>query len=342
MATSAIPPPVGDGRTLRLATRGSPLALVQAASVAAALQGAVPGLAVALVVVSTHGDRVDAPLSQIGGEGVFVKEEQAAVLEGAADAAVHSAKDLPPVTPDGLVVAAVPRRADPRDALVGCRLAELGPGATVATGSARRRAQLANLRPDLTFVELRGNIATRLAAAGGEVAAVVVAAAALERLDLAPPVTEVLPPSVCLPQIGQGALAVEARVDDPEVRAWLAATDHAPTHAALVAERSLLAALGADCSVPVAGWARWVDGHRGVDGHHGVDGADASGPGALLELEGLLASGDGRVVVRTARRGADPVALGREVATALFTECGAAAVAGWEPGGGHRGEPVLA
>src|SRR6185437_4263910 len=142
---------------MRLATRGSPLALRQAALVAELLAHARPGTTTETVVVHTEGDRRSAAsLDQIGGQGVFTKEVQAAVLDGRADVAVHSAKDLPPVTPDGLVLAAVPRRADPRDVLVGRALADLPAGAVVATGSARRRSQLANLRPDLTFVDLRG------------------------------------------------------------------------------------------------------------------------------------------------------------------------------------------
>lgn len=314
MAPPASPAGSSGARRLRLATRGSPLARVQTDAVADALRRAVPGLVVEAVVVSTRGDRqADVALSLIGGQGAFVKEVQAAVLDGAADAAVHSAKDLPPVPPEDLVVAAVPPRADPRDVLVGAGLDDLGPGATVATGSARRRAQLANLRPDLTFVELRGNMATRLGAVGGKAAAVVAAAAALARLGVERPDVEVLPPSVCLPQVGQGALAVEARAGDAEVLAWLAAVDHRASHDALNAERALLAALGADCSVPVAGWARLADG------------------GAGLVLEGLLATGDGRVVVRTRRTGTEPATLGAEVAAALFDECGASSVAGWDP-----------
>jgi hydroxymethylbilane synthase len=271
------------------------------------------------VIVGTRGDQLaDVPLGRLAGQGVFVKEVQAAVLNGEADAAVHSAKDLPPVTPDGLVVAAVPARADVRDVLVGARLDDLPVGATVATGSARRRAQLANVRSDLTFVELRGNIGTRLRRIeDGEVDAVVVAQAALERLgwDAGAQVIEVLPPSVCLPQIGQGALAVECRADDERTLALLAAIDDAATHRALAAERSMLATLGAGCTMPVGGWARPAPGATG-----------ATGP---LLLEGMLASGDGRVVVRAAVTGTDPEALGRDVAEELTVRCGAESIPGW-------------
>jgi hydroxymethylbilane synthase len=256
------------------------------------------------VVVSTHGDRMaDEPLARIGGQGVFVKEVQAAVLEGRADAAVHSAKDLPPQAPAGLVIAAVPPRADPRDALVGGTLDDLPAGALVATGSARRRAQLANLRPDLTFVELRGNMARRLDRVGaGDVQAVVVAMAALERLGLTTRADEVLSVTRCMPQVGQGALAAECRVDDAGVRDALGAIDDAPTHEALDAERAVLDALGAGCALPVGAWAR----------------PTSSG----VMLDGMLASGDGRVVVRAsghspAATTEDPETLGRRVAAAL-------------------------
>ncbi len=169
---------------------------------------------VELVVIATSGDqRRDVPVWELGGQGVFVKEVQAAVLDGRADVAVHSAKDLPSWTPEGLVLAAITERADPRDALVGTRLADLQPGAQVATGSVRRRAQLAWVRPDLTFTGLRGNIGTRLERVpdGG---AVVVAAAALARLGLLDRAAEILPTAVMLPQVGQGAIGVECRAGD--------------------------------------------------------------------------------------------------------------------------------
>ena len=174
---------------LRAATRGSALARWQTAHIVELLGAAAD---VQTMLVATTGDRLaDAPISAIGGKGVFVKEVQAAVLDGRADLAVHSAKDLPAATPEGLVIAAVPRRADPRDALVGCRLSELRPNAVVATGSARRRVQLRGIRPDLAFAELRGNIGTRLAKAAGY-DAVVIAQAALERRGEHPPVADVL------------------------------------------------------------------------------------------------------------------------------------------------------
>lgn len=299
-------------RTLRLATRGSPLARRQADLVAAALAAAHPGLRVAFLVVRTSGDRQpDVSLDRIGGQGIFVKEVQAAVMAGDADVAVHSAKDLPSATPDALVLAAVPARADVRDALVGRSLASLPAGAVVATGSARRRAQLANVRPDLTFADLRGNMATRLARAElGEVAAVVTAAAALERLGWSGRAAEILPVSLMLPQVGQGALALECRRDDAPTAALLAAVDDAPSRRAVVAERALLAAVGGSCTLPVAALARPVIG--------------------ALRLEAAVASGDGRVLVRASESGDDPVALGRTLARRLMVEAGGSSVEGWD------------
>lgn len=288
---------------LRAATRGSPLARWQTDHVAGLLVGAgavEAAEAVEAVVVSTVGDRrVSEPISAMGGKGVFAVEVQAAVLDGRAEIAVHSAKDLPARTPDGLVLAAVPARGDPRDALVGCALVDLAPSARVATGSARRRAQLAWLRPDLVFAELRGNIETRLAKAAG-FDAVVMAAAALDRLGLAPDVVDVLDPSVMLPQVGQGALAVECRADDSAVREALAAIEHRASRLAVDAERAFLLELGGDCTVPA--------------GAHAVVG----GANGQITLTGLLASPDGRMLVRERRSGADPAALGRSVARRLL------------------------
>jgi len=206
-------------RLLRAATRGSPLARWQAEHVAARLRALDPGLEVELVLVETQGDqRLDVPIWELGGKGVFAKEVQTAVLDGRADLAVHSAKDLPSGSVPGLVLGAVPERGDPRDALVGSTLAALPSGAEVATGSLRRQAQLAAVRPDLRFVGLRGNMATRLAKAADH-DAVVVAATALDRLGLADRIAERLAPEVVLPQVGQGALAVECREGDEIGRA---------------------------------------------------------------------------------------------------------------------------
>ena len=254
-----------------------------------------------LVVVDTTGDRrTDAPVWEIGGQGVFVKEVQAAVLEGRADAAVHSAKDLPSQPAEGLTIAAVAPRADPRDVLVGARLKDLEPGAPIATGSVRRRAQLAWLRPDLTFLSLRGNIATRLGRIppGG---AVVMAAAALDRLGLQPDVVDVLEPSVMLPQVGQGAIAVECRTGDAATLERLGPAGDGPASTALAAERGFLARLGGSCDLPVGAYATLL-----ADGH--------------LHVDGLLASLDGRSVLRSGLTGpaADPAALGAALADGLL------------------------
>ena len=294
----------GGRHRLRAATRGSPLALWQTRRVASLL-----GVEVEEVVVETTGDRrADVAIHQMGGQGVFVKEVQGAVLDGRADFAVHSAKDLPPRPAPGLVLAAVPERGDPRDALVGRPLGGLPPGARVATGSVRRRAQLAWLRPDLTFSGLRGNIGTRLGRAA-EFDAVVIAAAALARLGRLDAAADILDPAVLLPQVGQGALAVECRADDGAVRAALAAVEHAPTRAAVDAERSFLDTLGGGCDLPVGAYAR-----PGDDGE--------------LILEGMVAGLDGRVLLRRQASGADPVALGVELADRLLGSGAAAVLAG--------------
>lgn len=279
---------------IRLATRSSPLAIWQAEHVADRLRTAHPGLEVELVRTDTVGDRrLDVPISEIGGKGVFATEVQRLVLDGSADAAVHSAKDLPAVTGEGLVLACVPERGDPRDALVGSTLAGLASGAVVATGSQRRRVQLAALRPDLEFVELRGNMATRLGKvpSGG---AVVVAAVALERLGLADRIDEVLAADVLIPQVGQAALAVEARAGDAAVVDLLAAVEHGPSRLRVDAERAFLAELGGDCDLPA-----------------GAHATLAEGSDDRLHLRALLAADDGTVHVREATgpvAEADPLA----------------------------------
>lgn len=245
-----------DGRPrraapLRVATRASKLARWQAARVVDRL-----GVEAELVIVSTSGDRrTDEPIWAMGGTGVFVREVQEAVLDGRADVAVHSAKDLPSRTAEGLVLGAVPERADPRDALVGRPLAQIPRGGSIGTGSARRRAQLAAARPDLTFGSLRGNIETRVAKAA-DFDAVVVAVAALLRLGLADRAAEVLEPEVMLPQAAQGALAVECRADDEGTRLLLAGIDDWSARRAVEAERAFLAELGGGCDVPCGALAR--------------------------------------------------------------------------------------
>lgn len=294
-----------------MATRGSVLARWQAERVAEHLRGAREDVDVELVVVETTGDRrKDVPIPQLGGQGVFVKEVQAAVLDGRADVAVHSAKDLPSLPTAGLTLAAFPERGDPRDALVGARLRDLAPGATVATGSVRRQAQLAALRPDLVFTSLRGNIATRLQRipAGG---AVLVAAAALERLGVRDLAVDVLDVDVMLPQVGQGALAVECRAGDDAVLALLDSVDDPGVRTAVETERAFLAGLGGGCDVPAAAYA-------------------VLGPGGAVHVEGLLAALDGSSVVRGRRDGvaADRKALGASLAAELVERAASAGLTG--------------
>ncbi len=288
-------------RRLRIATRGSALALWQARHVAQLLRAGGADDPDLVVVETTADRRLDIPIEAMGGKGVFVKEVQAAVLDGRADLAVHSAKDLPARTPDGLVLAAVPERADPRDVLVGARLAELAPGAHIATGSIRRKVQLLEHRPDLRFSGLRGNIATRLGRLG-EFDAIVMAKAALDRLELAPEIVDVLAVDVMLPQVGQGALAIECRAGDAPTTRALQAIEHGEARRVLDAERAFLDELGGDCDLPA--------------------GAHAVLHGADVELHGMLASRDGRTVLREHARGADGDALGRAVARALVARGG--------------------
>lgn len=283
---------------LRIATRTSPLARWQADRVAHLLRVAGDAdLEVELVEVVSLGDRVqDRPLHEIGGQGVFVKEVQATVLDGRADLAVHSAKDLPSgPAPEGLVLACVPERGDCRDALVGCALADLAEGATVATGSVRRRAQLAALRPDLAFADLRGNLQTRLSKIpdGG---AIVAAAAALDRLGLADRAAELFDIEQMVPQVGQGALAVECRADDAGVLGRLAAIENPVARREVEAERAFLAGIGSGCDLPVGATAT-------------IDNVSDQ-----VVLRAVLASLDGRQVVRGSAAGRDPHQVGRELA----------------------------
>lgn len=287
---------------IRAATRGSALALWQANHVASLVAEA-NGSVVEPLVVSTAGDRdKTTPLHQIGGKGVFVKEVQAALLDGRADIAVHSAKDLPAVTPDGLTIVAVPARADARDALVGTALADLAPGMVVGTGSIRRRVQLQERVPGLDVVELRGNIDTRLAKVG-ELDAIVMAAAALDRLERTPEVVDRLDAELMLPQVGQGTLAIECRADDADTIAALASIDHAESRLRLTCERAFLEELGGDCDLPAGAFAELAD------------------DDVTLSLRSLLAD-DAGVVHRDDTTGTDPVSLGTESARRLRSAIG--------------------
>ena len=240
--------------SVRIATRGSAQARTQATAIADLLRVSHRGLNVELVFVDTTGDqRQDVPLHTIGGQGVFVKEVQAAVLAGQADIAVHSAKDLPSTPAEGLVIAAFGERRDPRDVLVGRSLLDLGQGATVATGSVRRRSQLMAIRPDLHFVELRGNISTRLEKIPVD-GSIVMAAAALEILGWSDRVSEYIDVQVMVPAVGQGCVAIECREDDQQTHDILHAIDHSLSRRAVEHERAFLAELGSGCSLPVGAY----------------------------------------------------------------------------------------
>ena len=303
-----------DTVTLRLATRGSALALWQADHVTALLMAVAQrqglSLEVQKVIVETMADqRLDIPIDAMGGKGVFVKEIQAAVLDGRADLAVHSGKDLPALTPEELVIAAIPERGDVRDVLVGSTIDGLPQGGHVATGSIRRKAQLASLRPDLVFSGLRGNIATRLEKAVG-FDAIVMAAAAIERLGISlnDRVVQILEPSEMLPQVAQGALVIECRSEDTSTRSLLAELDHRPSRLCVDAERAFLAELGGDCDLPVGAFAV-------------LDGDD-------IVIEALIAAPDGSKILRDTRRcgTSDGERTGRALARFLLDDAGGSAL----------------
>jgi hydroxymethylbilane synthase len=288
--------------TLRLGSRKSPMAIAQSRLVADMITEQT-GRPVDIVGVTTLGDVSRAQLTQIGGTGVFVSALREALLAGHVDLAVHSLKDLPSGPADGIVLAAVPPRDDPRDALVardGAKLADLPPGAAIGTGSPRRAAQLLALRPDLRCVPIRGNAGTRLAKVGsGELDAVVLACAGLARIGHAGAITQVFEADEMLPAPGQGALAVECRADQSELATLLGAVNDPASRAAVTAERSLLEALEAGCSAPV--------------------GAYAAGVGQL-RMQAVVLSGDGGRVLRA--HGAAPAGearrLGRDLAAELL------------------------
>lgn len=288
-----------------MGTRASALARTQTELVASGL-----GAAVDIVPIVTEGDRSAAALAQIGGTGVFVSALRQALLDGQIDVAVHSYKDLPTGPSDGIVVAAVPAREDPRDALVareGRTLGELPAGARVGTGSPRRSAQLRALGLGLEIVPIRGNVDTRLGKiAAGEVDAVVLALAGLRRLGRADEATEVLDPIQVLPAPAQGALAVECRSSDDETRALLRALDDPDTRAAVAAERAVLAALEAGCSAPIGALAVIAEGDDGSE----------------VFLRASVTAIDGSAAVRLSATGAttDAEGVGRRLAADLLAD----------------------
>ncbi len=278
------------------------------------------GAEVVLVPVSTSGDRQQREsVAALGGQGVFTKEIQHALLEERIDLAVHSLKDLPTEPVDGLCLAAVPQRAAVSDVLVGrehARLEELPEGAVVGTGSLRRRAQLLCARPDLRVRDVRGNVDTRLRKLdAGDYDALVLARAGLERLGLSDRITQVLPPEVVLSAVGQGALGLETRSDDRATQAAVEPLDHAPTHASVLAERTLLARLEGGCLAPIAAWGRPKD--------------------DWLELTGRVIHPDGTKRIEATLTGplGEPIELGRRVADALADQGAADLIrAAREPG----------
>ncbi len=297
---------MSDPRTeLRIATRGSPLALWQAEHVAARLEALHPQITVSLVTMKTRGDKLlDAPLAKVGGKGLFVKELEAGLLDGRADLAVHSLKDVPVQFPDGLELALVMEREDPRDAFVSNRfdsLAAMPAGSLVGTSSLRRQTQIRERYPELEVDWLRGNVNTRLAKLdAGEYDAIILAASGLKRLGFGERIRAAIEPEECLPAIGQGVLGIEIRSDDDELRGLIEPLGHAETTLRVSAERALNETLNGGCQVPIAGYAE-------------LDGDE-------LFLRGLVGEPDGSLILRAEVRGAreDAHALGVELAQALL------------------------
>jgi hydroxymethylbilane synthase len=292
-----------------LGTRGSKLAVHQSEWVQARLKELAPHVTVTLRRIQTSGDKIlDVPLAKIGGKGLFVKEIEEALLSGEIDLAVHSMKDVPTELPEGLDLLCIPFREDPRDALIsrdGRMFKDLPHGARVGTSSLRRQSQLLQARPDLSISMLRGNLDTRLKKLReGQFDAIVLAAAGLRRLGWEREITEYLAPEISLPAIGQGALGIEGRGDDQFLRSLLSGLEHAPTRTMVLAERALLHRLQGGCQVPIAA-------------HATLNGSDAT-------LEGLVASVDGKEIIRDTVRGtvADPESMGIELAERLLARGG--------------------
>jgi hydroxymethylbilane synthase len=291
---------------LVIASRGSQLALWQARWVQAQLTAA--GHECRIEIIKTTGDKItDVPLAKVGTKGLFTKEIEEALLDGRADLAVHSLKDLPTELPAGLVLAAVPEREDPRDAVIGKPLAELPQGARVGTSSLRRSAQLKKLRPDLVIESVRGNLDTRLRKLDeGQYDAILLAAAGLKRLGWGDRIAEILPADVMCSAVGQGALAIETRASGAGFDAC-SALDHAASHAAVMAERGVLGSLGGGCQVPI--------------------GAYATVDGGTIRLLGVVASPDGSEIIRAESSGpaGEAESLGQRLGATLL-ERGARAI----------------
>ncbi|MDS7928235.1 hydroxymethylbilane synthase [Acinetobacter sp. V102_4] len=270
-------------KTLKIATRQSPLALWQAEYIRARLQELHPDLTVELVKFVTQGDKIlDTPLAKIGGKGLFVKELEAALLDGRADLAVHSMKDVPMALPEGLTLAVICEREDPLDAFVSNqfeKFADLPQGAKVGTSSLRRKSQILKQRPDLQIIDLRGNVGTRLAKLDdGQYDAIILASAGLKRLGLSERIRHCLAPDISLPAVGQGALGLECRAADSEVLALIQPLLHQETDVCVRAERAFNAYLEGGCQVPIAGYATLQNGQ--------------------IHIEGRVGSADGQILLR--------------------------------------------
>lgn len=293
--------------TVRIGTRGSKLALWQAEWVRSRLLAAHGDLAVEIVVIKTRGDKIlDVPLAKIGGKGLFVKEIETALSDGRIDLAVHSMKDMPADVPEGLCIGPIPEREDARDVLIssdGATFGALAPQARIGTSSLRRAAQLQHTRPDVRIAPLRGNLDTRLKKLdGGDLDAIVLAAAGVHRLGLGHRIVEYLDDTIMLPAVAQGALCIEIRQDDPDTAARVRVLDHPQTRQVVLGERAFLKCLGGSCQVPVAGHGRWTE-----DG---------------FSLTGLVAELDGSVVLRETVTGAPDrsVQLGVDLAERLLAQ----------------------
>ena len=294
-------------KQIRIGTRGSALALWQAEWVKSEIEKRYPGMTVTLTKIKTTGDKIlDVPLAKVGGKGLFVKEIEEAMLANEIDIAVHSMKDVPTFFPDGLHLACITKREDPRDALLSrnkVKFSDLPKGANVGTSSLRRQAQLMNVRPDFVIHQLRGNVDTRLRKLKeGQFDAIILAAAGVKRLGLSENVTEYIDPAISLPAIGQGALGIECRVDDRELNDLIAFFNHADSRTCVTGERALLRRLEGGCQVPIACYGKMSDGK--------------------LHLTGLVGSVDGKRIIKDTIEGAPDMAekLGVTLAEKLLTQ----------------------
>ena len=294
-------------KTLKIATRQSPLALWQAEHIRARLEAMHADLTVELVTFVTQGDKIlDTPLAKIGGKGLFVKELEAALMDGRADLAVHSMKDVPMALPEGLSLAVICEREDPLDAFVSnhyASFADLPQGAKVGTSSLRRKCQILKARPDLEIIDLRGNVGTRLSKLDdGQYDAIILASAGLKRLGLAERIRHTIQPDVSLPAVGQGALGLECRSQDQAVLDLILPLMHAETNVCVRAERAFNAYLEGGCQVPIAGYATLQNGQ--------------------LQIEGRVGSVDGKTILKAVQYGAPEQAemLGEELAKALLAQ----------------------